>query len=118
MPFTENLNYCMKQMNYSAYRMAKLIGATNQAVLNWQAGKAIPHPRTRQKIADHFGITVEALDGDKLPVLLPQGAKKAPTEISERVLDVALVSRLCQLTPDEMEKVDAFVQGILASRKA
>lgn len=117
MPFTENLNYCMKQMNYSAYRMAKLIGATNQAVLNWQAGKAVPYPRTRQKVADHFGITLAELDGDELPTLPPQGAKKAPTETSERKLDMSLIKRLVQLTPDEMEKVDAFVQGLLASRQ-
>lgn len=84
MPFTENLNYCMKQMNYSAYRMAKLIGATNQAVLNWQAGKAVPYPRTRQRVADHFGITLAELDGDELPTLPPEGVKKAPTETSER----------------------------------
>lgn len=117
MPFTENLNYCMKQMNYSAYRMAKLIGATNQAVLNWQAGKAVPYPRTRQKVADHFGITLAELDGDELPVLPPEGAKKAPTKTSERELDMSLIKRLVQLTPDEMEKVDAFVQGLLASRQ-
>lgn len=117
MPFTENLNYCMKQMNYSAYRMAKLIGATNQAVLNWQAGKAVPYPRTRQKVADHFGITLAELDGDELPVLPPEGAKKAPTETSERELDMSLIKRLVQLTPDEMEKVDAFVQGLLSSRQ-
>lgn len=78
MAFTENLNYCMTQKDYSAYRLSKIIGSTNQAVLNWQAGKAIPHTKTRQKIADHFGITLAELDGDELPVLPEQGAKKAP----------------------------------------
>lgn len=77
MAFTENLNYCMTQKNYSAYRLSKIIGSTNQAVLNWQAGKAIPHAKTRQKVADHFGITLEELDGDDLPVLPEQGIKKA-----------------------------------------
>lgn len=78
MAFTENLNYCMTQKDYSAYRLSKIIGSTNQAVLNWQAGKAIPHAKTRQKIADHFGITLAELDGDELPVLPEEGAKKAP----------------------------------------
>lgn len=78
MAFTENLNYCMTQKNYSAYRLSKIIGSTNQAVLNWQAGKAIPHAKTRQKVADHFGITLEELDGDDLPVLPEQGIKKVP----------------------------------------
>lgn len=76
MAFTENLNYCMTQRDYSAYRLSKIIGSTNQAVLNWQAGKAIPHAKTRQKIADHFGITLAELDGDEFPVLPKQGAEK------------------------------------------
>lgn len=76
MAFTENLNYCMTQRGYSAYRLSKIIGSTNQAVLNWQAGKAIPHAKTRQKIADHFGITLAELDGDELPALPKQGAEK------------------------------------------
>lgn len=78
MAFTENLNYCMTQRDYSAYRLSKIIGSTNQAVLNWQAGKAIPHAKTRQKIADHFGITLAELDGDEFPALPEKGAEKAP----------------------------------------
>ena len=85
MAFTENLNYCMTQRDYSAYRLSKIIGSTNQAVLNWQSGKAIPHTKTRQKIADHFGITLAELDGDELPVLPEDGAKKAPATEGEGV---------------------------------
>lgn len=83
MAFTKNLNYCMTKKDYSAYRLSKIIGSTNQAVLNWQAGKAIPHVKTRQKIADHFGITLAELDGDELPVLPENGAKKAPATEGE-----------------------------------
>lgn len=78
MAFMQNLNYCMQQKGYSAYRLAKIIGASNQGVLLWQTGKNTPHPKTRQKIADHFGITLAELDGDELPVLPEDGAKKAP----------------------------------------
>lgn len=119
MPFTQNFNYCMEQKQYTAYKFAKIIGASNQGVLNWQSGECIPYPKTKKKIADHFGITLAELDGDELPVLPEQGAKKTPTgKIDERVLDAALISRLCQLTRDELLRVDDFVQGILASRKA
>lgn len=38
----------------------------------------MPHPKTRQKIADHFGITLAELDGDELPVLPNEGIKKDP----------------------------------------
>ena len=79
MPFTQNFNYCMEQKKYTAYKFAKIIGASNQGVLNWQAGKAIPYPKTKEKIADHFGITLAELDGDELPTLPEKGTKKAPT---------------------------------------
>lgn len=117
MGFTENFNYCMEQRGYSAYRFAKIIGVNIQSPVNWKTGASIPHYRTRQKIAEHFGITLAELDGDELPTLPPEGVKKAPTETSERELDMSLIKRLVQLTPDEMEKVDAFVQGLLASRQ-
>lgn len=38
----------------------------------------MPHPKTRQKIADHFGITLADLDGDELPVLPRDDIKKDP----------------------------------------
>lgn len=83
MAFMQNLNYCMQKKGYSAYRLAKIIGASNQGVLLWQTGKNTPHPKTRQKIADHFGITLAELDGDELPVLPEDGTKKAPDPKTE-----------------------------------
>lgn len=83
MGFTENFNYCMEQRGYSAYRFAKIIGVNIQSPVNWKTGASIPHYGTRQKIAEHFGITLAELDGDKLPVLPPEGAKKAPAAKGE-----------------------------------
>ncbi len=85
MPFTQNFNYCMEQKNYTAYKFAKIIGASNQGVLNWQSGECVPYPKTKKKIADHFGITLAELDGDELPVLPEQGIKKAPGSKTEGV---------------------------------
>ena len=76
MSFTNNFNYALEQREYSAYRFAKIIGVNGQSVANWKAGTVIPHPKTRQKIAEHFGITLAELDGDKLPVLPKEGIKK------------------------------------------
>ncbi len=77
MGFTRNFNYCMDSARYSSYRFAKILGVNLQSVSNWKNGVVVPHPKTRQKIADHFGITLAELDGDELPVLPEQGAKKA-----------------------------------------
>ena len=80
MPFTQNFNYCMEQKKYTAYKFAKIIGASNQGVLNWQSGECIPYPKTKKKIANHFGITLAELDGDKLPVLPKEGIKKETSD--------------------------------------
>lgn len=89
MSFAENFNYCLDSREYTAYRFSKIIGANIQTVINWKSGTSTPRYDTRQKIADHFGITMAELDGEELPTLPPQGAKKAPTEISERELDMS-----------------------------
>lgn len=83
MPFTQNFNYCMEQKQYTAYKFAKIIGASNQGVLNWQSGECVPYPKTKKKIADHFGITLAELDGDELPVLPEKGTEKAPATEGE-----------------------------------
>lgn len=77
MGFTLNFNFCMDSKGYSSYRFAKIIGVNIQSVSNWKSGEVVPHPKTRQKIADHFGITLAELDGDELPVLPEKGAKKS-----------------------------------------
>lgn len=83
MAFAQNFGYCLDQMGLSPYAFAQIIGVSNQGVLNWKKGVSIPYPKTQQKIANYFGITVEALMGDELPVLPPESAKKAPAAKGE-----------------------------------
>lgn len=107
MGFTENFNYCMEQRNYSAYRFAKILGVNIQSPVNWKTGASIPHYGTRQKIAEHFGITLAELDGDELPVLPPEGAKKAPDPEIEGGSQAkkALMDSLNDLTDEQCEKL-------------
>ena len=106
MAFMQNLNYCMQQKGYSAYRLAKIIGASNQGVLLWQAGKNTPHPKTRQKIADHFGITLEEMDGDELPTLPGESIKETPDPKIEGYseLQQAAIQFVLSLPPDKLER--------------
>ena len=119
MPFTQNFNYCMEQKKYTAYKFAKIIGASNQGVLNWQSGECIPYPKTKKKIADHFGITLAELDGDKLPVLPEQGAKKAPdpkTEGEDAQL-AQLIAGFSRLSPQQKSAVLAVIEGYQPSQE-
>lgn len=114
MGFTENFNYCMEQRNYSAYRFAKILGVNIQSPVNWKTGASIPHYGTRQKIAEHFGITLAELDGDELPVLPPEGAKKAPATEGEGEAKLAqFVDGFMRLTPQQKDTVLALIKGFL-----
>ena len=44
--------------------------------------------------------------------------EKKPAPIAESELDNALIKMLVSLTPSELMQVDAFVQGLIAARKA
>ena len=83
MAFAQNFSYCLGKTGLSPYAFAQIIGVSNQGVLNWKKGVSLPYPKTQQKIANYFGITVEVLMGDELPVLPPESAKKAPAAKGE-----------------------------------
>lgn len=119
MGFTKNFNYCMEQYGYSAYRFAKIIGANNQSVVNWLYGSNVPHPKTRQKIAYHFGITLAELDGDELPVLPEDGAKKAhdPKTEGEDAQLAQLIAGFRRLSPQQKSAVLSVIEGYQPSQE-
>lgn len=117
MAFMQNLNYCMQKKGYSAYRLAKIIGASNQGVLLWQTGKNTPHPKTRQKIADHFGITLAELDGDELPVLPEDGAKKAPDlKIEGEGVDGKIAQFIRSASAEELDEIYRYIDFLESKR--
>jgi transcriptional regulator with XRE-family HTH domain len=91
-------------------------GISSGSYSQWNTGMHSPSLKKLQKAALVLGVPVEYLLYGDAPAA-SQGAKKALTKTGERELDMSLIKRLVQLTPDEMEKVDAFVQGLLASRQ-
>lgn len=114
MAFAQNFGYCLDQMGLSPYAFAQIIGVSNQGVLNWKKGVSIPYPKTQQKIANYFGITVEALMGDELPVLPPESAKKAPAAKGEGEAKLAqFVDGFMRLTPQQKDTVLALIKGFL-----
>lgn len=116
MPFTQNFNYCMEQKKYTAYKFSKIIGASNQGVLNWQSGECIPYPKTKKKIADHFGITLAELDGDDLPVLPKKGAEKAPDPKIEGA-DDKIVQFIRSASAEELTEILRYIDFLESKRQ-
>lgn len=113
MSFATNLKYIKSIVGFSNYQLAKELECSQSSVKNWIDGGNIPHKKTRQKIAEHFGITLAELDGDKLPVLPPEGAKKAPAAKGEGISAErkALLDIISSLTDEQCRKLLVLVQG-------
>ena len=75
----------------------------------WENGSSTSYKRKLHEIAAKYGVSVEWLKGET-------DEKNPPAYQDGRNLDEKLITRLCSLTPEEMQKVDAFVQGLLANR--
>ena len=100
---------CRKAKGLSADEVAERIGINRATYYRYESGdlKNLKFEKI-QKIAD-------ALDVYPVDLVVWEEEKPVPNEDE---LDNELVRRLMLLTPEEIEKVDAFVQGILATREA
>lgn len=98
-----------KQKGISAEELAEKIGMNRATYYRYESGdlKNLKFDKI-QKIADAL---------DVYPADLVVWEEEKP-DLNEDELDDELIRRLMLLTPEEIEKVDAFVQGILATRAA
>ena len=70
------------------------------------------------RIAAYLDCSVDYLLGSTDDPTAPEKNKKLPAdggELAEEALDRELIARLCSLSAEELARVDAFVQGLLAS---
>ncbi len=96
----------------SFYRLCKDIGIRQSVLTDLKNNRtSVLSTATLDKLSTYFNVSVDYLLGN-------EETKKEPAPISENELDLRLIEMLASLTPDEMRQVDAFVQGLLAARKA
>ena len=105
----ESIDSLCKERGIKGGKMCVDIGISKTTMTDLKSGRRTGISMdTARKIADYFGVSVDR-------VLGAEQKEKSPTPDGAG-LDEELFIRLCQLTPDEIQKVDAFVQGILATR--
>lgn len=78
-------------------------------ISDWLKGRSESYKNYIYEVSAKYGVSVAWLKGET-------DEKNPPVPVDERVLNEDLISRLVSLTPEEMQKVDAFVQGLLANR--
>lgn len=110
--FWNNYAYlCSKVGKYPNSVAAEIGVRSSSSVTAWKNG-TLPRAKMLNAISEYFSVSVYDLLNTDL-----ESAKK-PTPVSESELDTLLTSLLSQLTPDECSKATAFVQGMIAARKA
>ena len=94
--------------------VAMTLGVAGPSVSNWESGKTSPTPQNLQSLADLYGVSVDYLLGRDVP---PSEQIKndlpGPGEI-----DGAIAALSADLTPEELQLVLAYAEGIKAARKA
>ena len=129
MNFYNNFVRLCNSVGKSPSRVVLDVGGTKSAITRWKNG-GHPTDATAMKIAEYFGVSIQDLTGEgtlgdlAYEVCRDQGLvdspfekeKKSSADNSEELLNNEIIERLISLTPAELEKVDAFVQGLLASR--
>lgn len=119
MGFYEKYLCLCNSINKSPSAVALELKIGKPSVTRWKNG-ATPRDATVLKIADYFGITVEALMGDKLPVLPPERAKKAPAAKGEGYDDkiTRLYTQLPKLSDRQREIILGIVDEMLKNGEA
>lgn len=107
--FVQNVKMYCKLRGVKPTIACEESGAGKSLISQLTTRGSFPSIERVQKLADYLGVTTSDLLGEK---------KESPDAVSdaEAALDRELISRLIQLSPEELEKVDAFVQGLLAAR--
>lgn len=78
-------------------------------IADWIKGRSESYKNYLYEISSKYNVSLEWLRGET--------DEKSPlVRADERALNEDLISHLVLLTPEELQKVDAFVQGLLANR--
>lgn len=95
------------------------LGCPKSSISMYLSGQREPSKMAIQLIALNLGVNPAWLCGLDVPKYSNAkiiSADEKPTTEKGDGLDSELIKRLMSLTPEEKMKVDAFVQGLLASR--
>lgn len=108
MSIAKNIKDLREQHQMSQYEFGKVAGVSDKAVSTWENGLKTPRMGAIQKISDYFNIPKSRI--------IDEGIENPHVRDDVGILDELLIKQLCQLTPDEIAKVDAFVKGLKANR--
>lgn len=64
--FSDNLRVLMARRRISQFKLASDLGLSQAQISNYLTRKSYPRQRTLNKVALYFGVSVDALECDKM----------------------------------------------------
>ena len=88
-----NIAACRRQCNMTQAELAQKINYSDKAVSKWERGESIPDVMTLAKLAELFGVGLDALVGDSQPAVSADSLPSLRRRVDKRVIQM-LVSIL------------------------
>lgn len=120
MKISEKIYRLRTENGLTQEQMGKYANVSGKTISSWELGTRDPKVKSLKGICAHFGLDLNVFIDEQNDIYNHVKNNNMVTKTSplpsESELDAELISRLMQLTPEEEKQVDAFVQGLLASR--
>lgn len=108
MNLPESIRYFRERAGMYQSDLGRFLGVSAQAVSKWELGKAEPDSTCIIKMCQLFECSANDLFGT-------DGTKKEPAVAGP--LDERFRSRAALLTPENLVKLDAYLDGLLAGQE-
>lgn len=106
-----------KHRSLTQEELALSIGVTKGAIANYENEVSVPKIDLLIKLMQTLDVDANYLYQDDVQMLNKKGLTTIPDDETSAFTDTDLIMRLCQLTPEDTNRVRDFVQGLIAARK-
>lgn len=117
MDFKDRLELAMQRSGITAAELSRVSGIREGAISSYRKGLYKATQSNLERLAEALHVSIPWLMGvvpdeeDTIEI-----NKEPDISMDDELLDAKLIRSLTKLTPSELEKVDSFVQGLLAAR--
>ena len=111
----DRIKELMIDRQINARQLTSELGISSSSLTDWNKGKSSPSLDAVIKISDYFDVSIDYLvHGKNTPTIRELDSSVHNLDFSNH-LDIDLLKKFHQLTPDLQEKLLAYADGMLAA---
>lgn len=111
----DRIKELMNDRQINARQLTSELGISSSSLTDWNKGKSSPSLDAVIKISDYFDVSIDYLvHGKNTPTIRELDSSVHNLDFSNH-LDIDLLKKFHQLTPDLQEKLLAYADGMLVA---